>query len=169
MTDKEKKFIKEVNIDKAKSKNTKSIILIIISLLTYVEPLIMGNFDFGIIFEILTLLFIFIARGCMNQYDETNSKRFNILAMIPIGWIVIYDFIRILSHLSNTSISTGFVADEFIRFVFLDGFIIIDLIVLLAINKDLNKADNPEKYKESNDWFYESLDEKDDTNVNNKM
>ena len=43
-------------------------------------------------------------------------------------------------------------------------FLILYLIILFAINKDLSKADNPEKHKESTDWFYERYesDEKND-------
>lgn len=31
--------------------------------------------------------------------------------------------------------------------------------ILFAINRDLSKADNPIKYKESTDWFYEKYEE----------
>ena len=70
MTDKEKEFAKIVNIDKAKNKTSACIGLTIISLLSYVVPLMFGDFDFGMIFEILTLIFIFIARHYMSIYDE---------------------------------------------------------------------------------------------------
>lgn len=157
MNDKEKEFVKNVNIDKAKNKIMACIGLTIISLLSYVVPLMFGNFDFGMVFEILTLVFIFIARHYMSNYDEDRSKRFTIFAMIPIGWLLIYDFITILSYVSNVLDFTFLGLD----FVLQEGFTILDLLILLAINKDLRKADNPEKYKESTDWFYERLDEKD--------
>lgn len=48
-------------------------------------------------------------------------------------------------------------------------FIILDLVILFVINKNLRKADNPEKYKESTDWFYERLDEKDDIKGNKNI
>ena len=156
MNDKEKEFVKNVNIDKAKNKIMACIGLTIISLLSYVVPLMFGNFDFGMVFEILTLVFIFIARHYMSNYDEDCSKRFIIFAMIPIGWLLIYDFITILSYVSNVLDFTFLGLD----FVLQEGFTILDLLILLAINKDLRKADNPEKYKESTDWYYERLDEK---------
>ena len=49
MTDKEREFIKEVNIDKAKKKTIAPMVFIGISLLTYVMPLMWGEFDFGIL------------------------------------------------------------------------------------------------------------------------
>ena len=95
----------------------------------------------------------------MAKYDEDRSKRYTIFAMIPIGWLLIYDLITILSYVSNMLDFTFLGLD----FVLQEGFTILDLLILFAINKDLRKADNPEKYKESTDWFYEKLDEKDDT------
>lgn len=156
MTDNEKDFVRNVNVDKAKNKTVACIVLTIISLLSYVVPLMFGDFDFGMIFEILTLIFIFIARSYMSKYDEDRSKRFIIFAMIPIGWLLIYDLITILSYVSNALDFTFLGLD----FVIQEGFTILDLLILFAINKDLRKADNPEKYKESTDWFYERLDEK---------
>ena len=157
MNDNEKEFIKNVNIDKAKNKIKACIALTIVSLISYVIPLMFGSFDFGLVFEIFTLVFIFIASHYMSNYNEDCSKRFIILAMIPIGWLLIYDLITILYYASNL-LDFTFLSWEFIL---QEGFTILDLLVLFAINKDLKKADNPEKYKESTDWFYERPAEKD--------
>ena len=165
MTNKEKEFVKNINIDKAKNKTIPAIVLTIISLLSYVLPLMFGDFDFGFFFEILTLVFIFMARSNMAKYDEDRSKRYTIFAMIPIGWLLIYDFITILSYVSNMIDLTLLGLD----FVFKEECIILILLILFAINKDLRKADNPEKYKESTDWFYERLDEKDDKGGNDNV
>ena len=75
MTDKEKEFSKNVNIDKAKNKTIPCISMTIISIITYIVPFILGDFDFGLIFEILTLIFIFMARHYMSIYDEDKSKK----------------------------------------------------------------------------------------------
>ena len=157
MTDKEKEFSKNVNIDKAKNKTIPCISMTIISIITYIVPLILGDFDFGLIFEILTLIFIFMARHYMSIYDEDKSKKMIIFAMIPIGWLLIYDVITILSNATNLMDLTFFG----VEFIFQECITILTLSILFAINKDLRKADNPEKYKESTDWFYERLDEKD--------
>lgn len=157
MDNNEKVFVKKINIDKAKNKIITCIFLTIISLLSYVAPLMMGNFDFGIVFESLTLIFIFMARNYMLKYDEERSKKYTILAMIPIGWLLIYDFITIAVSALNVAdfISSG--ADILIQ----EGVTILDLIILYKIDKDLRKAENPEKYKESTDWFFARLDEED--------
>jgi len=101
MTDDEKKFIKKVNMDKANNTTKFPIILIIISILTYVMPLIMGQFDFGIVFEIVSLIFLLISKSYMGKYDEIRSKRYLICSMVPICWILIYDFIILLSTIED--------------------------------------------------------------------
>lgn len=154
MTDEEKEFIKKVNIDKANNTTKISIILIIISILTYVIPLVFGEFDFGIVFEIASLIFLLISKSYMGKYDETRAKRYLICSMIPIGWILIYDFIILLSAIAYGMdiiiVGYGFFRGELLSILY--------MLLLFAINKDLAKADNPIKYKESTDWFYEKYD-----------
>ena len=157
MTDNERKFIKNVNIDKAKNKTIACIILTVISLLSYVIPLILGTFDFGMIFEIMTLFFILVARFYMSKYDIKRSKRYILLAIICICGLLIYDIVNILFYASNV---LDFTILSF-EFVFQECFTILDLFILFIVSKSLMKACNPEKYKESTDWFYERLEEED--------
>lgn len=151
MKDKEKEFIKEVNIDKAKKKTIAPMVFIGISLLTYVMPLMWGEFDFGILFEVASLVFLILARNYMSQYDETRAKRYIICSIVSIGWILIYDIILLCVSIQD-AIDVAFLGYDYLLGEF---FLILYLIILFAINKDLSKADNPEKYKESTDWFYE--------------
>ena len=160
MKDKEKEFIKEVNIDKAKKKTIAPMVFIGISLLTYVMPLMWGEFDFGILFEVASLVFLILARNYMSQYDETRAKRYIICSIVSIGWILIYDIILLCVSIQS-AIDVAFLGYDYLLGEF---FLILYLIILFAINKDLSKADNPEKHKESTDWFYERYesDEKND-------
>ena len=158
MTDKEKEFIKKVNVDKAKNKASASMLLIIISLLTYVVPLIYGEFDFGIIFEIVSLVFLVMAKSYMTKYDEIKAKRYIICSMIAIGWILIYDIILLCATMEDI-VDLAFLGYDYF---FGEGVTILYLSTLFAINRDLSKADNPERYKESTDWFYEKYEEKED-------
>ena len=160
MTDKEKEFIREVNIDKAKKKTIAPMVFIGISLLTYVMPLMWGEFDFGILFEVASLVFLILARNYMSQYDETRAKRYIICSIVSIGWILIYDIVLLCVSIQN-AIDVAFLGYDYLLGEF---FLILYLIILFAINKDLSKADNPEKHKESTDWFYERYesDEKND-------
>ena len=156
MTDEEKIFAVKVNVDKAKNKTIIPIILIVISILTYVVPLIFGEFDFGIVFEVISLIFLLIARNYMDKYNEIRSKKYIICATIPIGWMLIYDIIVLLSSVQNVVDKAFFGYDYF----FGEILSILYILILFAINKDLAKADNPFKYKESTDWFYENFENK---------
>ena len=162
MTNEEKQFAIKVNVDKAKNKTFAPILLMIISILTYIPPLMFGEFDFGIVFEIISLVFLIIARRYMKHYDEIKSKRYLICAMIPVGWLLIYDLIVMLSSMRDA------VDFLFLGYDYFFGEIlsILYILVLFAINRDLAKADNPIKYKESTDWFYEKYEEKDGENKN---
>lgn len=157
MSDEEKEFIKKVNVDKAKNKTMLPILLIVLSLLTYIIPLVFGEFDFGIIFEIISLVFLLVARSYMSKYDETRAKRYIICSIVSIGWILIYDIIFLISSIQDI-IDLAFLGYDYF---FGELLSLLYIVALFAINKDLSKADNPIKYKESTDWFYEKYEEKD--------
>ena len=154
MENEEKEFIKKVNMDKAKNKTAISIGVLVVSISSYIFPLMFGEYDFGIIFEIASLIFIILARKYIAEYNETLSKRFIVLTMIPIGWLLIYDFWDLASYVRNG-------IDLFLLgydYYFLELLSITNMLILFKIYRDLAKADNPEKFKESTDWFYEKYD-----------
>ncbi|MCI8760603.1 MAG: hypothetical protein HFJ34_05765 [Clostridia bacterium] len=73
-----------------------------------------------------------------------------------IGWLLVYDMIILFSSIEDIVDLT------FLGYKYFWGeiFSIVYVVLLFAINKDLLKADNPTKYKESTDWFYEKYEEK---------
>ena len=160
MTHKEKEFAVKINVDKAKNKTKVAIFLIIISISTYIHPLVWGEFDFGLIFESLSFIFLLISRIYMGKYDEIKSKIYVICSIISAGWLLIYDIILFLSVVSDIF--------ELLllpySYVFAETLSLAYMYMLFGINKDLSKANNPVKYKESTDWFYEKYEEKDDKN-----
>ena len=165
MENDEKEFVKKINVDKAKNKTKYAIGCLIISILSYVMPFLVGEYDFGIVFEIATLVCIFIARNRMSIYDEDGSKKYIIIALLSIGWLLVYDIVTIVlsayDFIDLLDLSASFILQEI--------FTLFGFSFLFAIYKDLRKADNPEKYKESTDWFYESLDKNSDDEKNSKV
>ena len=154
INEEQKDFSRKVNVDKALKKSIKSCVLIIISLLSYVYPFLWGEFDFGVIFEAISFILLLIAIVFMKKYDEVTSKIFSILAIIPVGWILIYDFITYVTAITDEW--------EFITFGYdyycVELILIVYIVILLAIIKDLSKAKDPITYKESTDWFYETYE-----------
>ncbi len=149
MLDKEKCDIKKVNIEKATNKTNIAIILIVISIFTYILPIIYEKFDFGIIFECASLVFLLISRFYMSKYDESKAKRYVICSILSIGWILVYDVLLVITSISKYISFEGsfYLLGEVISITY--------LYILFSINKYLSKAENPDKHKESTDWFYE--------------
>lgn len=96
----------------------------------------------------------------MSEYDEIRAKRYIICSMLAIGWILIYDIIMFFSYVKDM-VDVMFICENYL---FGESFSIFYLITLFLINLDLSKADNPIKYKENTDWFYEKYEEKDKKN-----
>ena len=161
----EKEFVKKINVDKAKNKTKFAIGCFIVSILSYVMPFLAGEYDFGIVFEIVTLVCIFIARSRMSIYDEDGSNKYIIIALLSIGWLLVYDIVTIVlsayDFIDLLDMSASLILQEI--------FTLFGFSFLFAIYKDLRKADNPEKFKESTDWFYESLDKNSDDEKNSKV
>ena len=157
MTENEKEFAVRVNVDKAKNKSKVSLLFIIISILTYVEPLVIYNeFDFGIIFEITSLIFLIVGRKYMEKYDEISSKRCINCAILLIVILWIFDVIRLISSIKKIEdiVFLGY------SYFFGEWLLILYVMTLFVVNRKLAKADNPIKYKESTDWFYEQYEDK---------
>ena len=71
--------------------------------------------------------------------------------MLSIGWILVYDIIT----LCVTSRNIADVAFLGYTILFWEFLLIAYFGMLFSIFRNLAKADNPIKYKESTDWFYE--------------
>ena len=151
MKENEDKRIK-VNIDKALIKSKPAIIIMVFNLLSYIYLFMFGNFDFGFIFELASLLFLLIARKDMEEYNLSKSKRKIIISIFLIIALLIYDVgILIINAVGITDLIILIV-----KYLFIQVLILCYLLILIGIMKDLNKAENSEKYKENTDWFYEN-------------
>lgn len=145
-------FKKKVNIEKAYNNSKISFIIICMSLCTYILPLIFGEIDFGCILEIISLVLLIVARWFMQKDNEDVSKIFIILSMIPVVSILIYDLISFIYYAEDTIGSYL----EYGFYYYIGEFLLYTYVIsLFKVVKNLMKADDPKKYKESTDWFYE--------------
>ena len=96
-----KKHIREAYSDKALNILRICGGLMIISLLTYFIALLYNSFDFGLIFELITFVFIVHAYSKVSQNNIKSGKRSIIIAMIPIGWLIIYDLIDLIVNIGD--------------------------------------------------------------------
>ncbi len=159
MTEEEKKdYFRKVNIDKAEHKTIVAIIALVISLLTYLFPLIYGEFDFGLVFEGVSMVLLLMAKNSMKYYEDKKAKTFVICSMLPVGFLLTYDFIALATTIHSVLDVLFVIYDYIIGEIELLLFILVQFAVLY----DLNKAMFPEYYQEKNDWFYENVDDLDE-------
>ena len=87
--------------------------------------------------------------------NEVKAKKYITYAMFSMGWILLYDIIVLFNQMQDLG-DIIYIAYSYIGAELLS---IICLVVLFEINNVLKKANNPEKYKESENWFYEKIEE----------
>lgn len=147
----ENKTIKKANVDVAINRIKVPILLIVISLATYIIPLVFGAFDFGIVFELISFFFLLLSRAYMSIYDENKARLYIIFSMIAIGCILAYDIILFFASIKDVADLALFSYDYYIS----ELLIIFYFITLVDIYSCLSKSVNPKKYKKRTEWFYE--------------
>ena len=106
--DENKKHIKEIYKEKAIKLLKIFIIISILSGISYVFGiLIYKSFDFGLIFEIISFVFIVFAINNIKQSNFKLGKKDIIIASIPIVWLIIYDFINLIAHINEVLIEVA--------------------------------------------------------------
>lgn len=159
-----KKHIEKIYADKATNLLKICIGIFIFSGLTYLIGIFLYNsFDFGLIFEIISFIFIVIAYNKIKQNDLQSAKRNTIIAMIPIGWIIIYDFINLLANISEVLIEviryyTSF--DQYFYYLepyLFDVTLVVSIVLLYKTYSSLSMADGSQKNDDYIDTFYDKL------------
>lgn len=101
-----KKHIEKIYADKATNLLKICIGILIFSLFSYfVAIFLYSSFDFGLIFEIFSFIFTLIAISKIKQNNLQVGKRNVIIAMLPIGWLIIYDFINLLVNINEVIVN----------------------------------------------------------------
>lgn len=157
--------IRKVYKDKAENLLKKCMVIMFLSILTYILPLVLFKaFDFGLVFEVISLVFIVIAYNKMGQNDFRVLKRYTIIAMIPIGWLIIYDFIDLLANIGEVFIEVSMyylTGDQFFYYLapyLVDVLLIASIILLYKTYSSLKKAEGSEPvYDSYEDTFYDKL------------
>ncbi len=162
--DENKKHIKEIYKEKAIKLLKIFIIISILSGISYVFGiLIYKSFDFGLIFEIISFVFIVFAINNIKQSNFKLGKKDIIIASIPIVWLIIYDFINLIAHINEVLIEVAkyyMSLDEYFYYLepyLFDVTLVINVILLYKTYKSLNIADGTEKGENYIENFYDKL------------
>lgn len=148
---KNKKHIEKINSEKAVNILKICVVIFIISFITYAIALFFGNFDFGLIFEIISFIFTILAMNKIKVQDYSKAKTYTIVAMAPVGWLIIYDLINLLVNIEEVIVElihyyTSF--DQFFYYIepYLYDVTLVAIIVLLFVAyKSIRRADGTDK------------------------
>lgn len=158
---KNKKHIENVYKNKTINLLKICIGLSIFSFATYLSGIFFYNaFDFGLIFEIISFIF---ALNKILKNDFQSGKRNTIIAMIPIGWLIIYDFFNLCVNIIEviTKVSGYYLSfDRYFYYIkpYLFDVILIAMIILLYKSyRSLNRATNNSQSDNYTDTFYDEL------------
>ena len=112
-------------------------------------------FDFGILLEIPSLIFVIIAYNKIDFKNYDDTKKFTIFAIIPVFILLLYDFITLIIHFEEVSLTIlTYIFDPFyipllIEYV-VDPFLIIIFILLI---KTYNNIRIVKGEKEANETY----------------
>ena len=159
-----KEHIKKVYTEKAINLLKVSLGLGIFSLCTYIVGIFLyQSFDFGCIFEIISFVFVLLAYLNVQKNNWQSSKRNVIIAMLPLGWLLVYDFIHLLVHLNEVLpeiVGYYMSFDQYFYYLgpYLFDFTLIDsLLLLYKTYSSLCIADGTRKDNSFVDTFYDTL------------
>ncbi len=159
-----KKHIQKTYTDKAMKLLKICIGLSIFSILTYFIAIFFYQlFDFGLIFETISFVFMVMAWYKITNHNLQAGKRNVIIAMLPIGWLMIYDLINLLANIQEVMYEViGYYTSLDQYFYYLEPYlydvVLVALIVLLyAVYHALTKADGSKKADDYVESFYDKL------------
>ena len=135
----------------------------IFSFFTYAIALFFGNFDFGLIFETISFIFTILSLNKIKNKDFPKAKKYTIFAMIPIGWLIIYDLINLLVNIKEVITEVIFYytsSDQFFYHIepyLYDIALVATIILLFLAYKSIRRADGTDENNNPTDAFYEKL------------
>ena len=157
---KNKAHIQEVYVDKSIFFLKFCIGIFLFSVITYLIALEYNAFDFGFIFEVISLVFVIISIDKLKKQKLQSAKKCIVIAMIPIGWLIIYDFINLLANLDEVMANVIKYFTTWDRYYYslrpylVDVTLIVLIVLLYKSYSSVNKAGNNTKSDNYTDIFY---------------
>lgn len=159
-----KEHIQKIYTEKAQKLLKFCIVILIVNGITYLIGFFLYNsFDFGLVFEIITFIFILIANNRIEQKNMKLGKINTIMAIIPISFLIIYDLIHLAINIEEVLEEVLIYytsSDQFfynIEPYLFDVTLIAVIKLLYKTYKALNKADNTQQSENYLDTFYDNL------------
>ena len=160
---KNKAHIQEVYVDKSIFFLKLCIGIFLFSVITYLIALEYNAFDFGFIFEVISLVFVILSIDKLKKQKLQSAKKCIVIAMIPIGWLIIYDFINLLANLNEVMTNVIEYYTTWDRYFYslrpylVDVTLIVLIVLLYKSYSSANKADGTTVSDSYADTFYNKL------------
>ncbi len=161
---KQKKHLRKIYSERSLNYLSYSVGILIFSFFTYIISILFyNNFDFGFIFEIITFIFIFFAKNAIEKDILDTAKKYIIIAMIPIGWLIIYDFINLLANIQEVLEEVIYYFTSFDWYFYsltpylVDVTLLILILLLFWAYNMLNIADGSKQTTTYTKRFYDEL------------
>ena len=160
---KNKAHIQEVYVDKSIFFLKFCIGIFLFSVITYLIALEYNAFDFGFIFEVISLVFVILSIDKLKKQKLQSAKKCIVIAMIPIGWLIIYDFINLLANLNEVMTNVIEYYTTWDRYFYslrpylVDVTLIVLIVLLYKSYSSVNKADGTTVSDSYVDTFYNKL------------
>ena len=145
---------KETNQKKAAYFLGFSIFILLFDLFTYAVALVLELFDFGIFFELFSLIFAVLAIFACNKSNFKSTKQYILLSSLPIFILASYDAVV-------TLINIDIYLERFLyRYITLTDLLALTLFLILFFNyisyACIRKIETTSSNDETNkNWFYE--------------
>ena len=159
---KNQKHIEEVQTEQATNLLKYCLLVFLLSGISYLIGIFMyQSFDFGLIFELISFVFTLLAMYKINLKHYNNAKTFLIIAMIPLGWLFIYDLINLLINIKEVfaQVIIYYMSFDFL-FFYLQPYLydVLTVLIIRWLYKAYNAIDKVDKVKyNSVESFYDKL------------
>lgn len=154
--------VKATYLDSANTLLNYSIGIFILSFITYAIALLYSNFDFGLVFEAIAVVLVFMAKNRIKNEDIKTSKLCIIIAMLPIFFLLGFDLINLLLNLGEVLVEVFHYYTSFDQFFYniepyiADVTLIIIIVLFFKAYFSLKHAEGSVE-KTYTDNFYDSL------------
>ena len=127
---------KQKNIEHIANTNSKkaaffmkiSIFILIFDIFTYVLALSFSLYDFGLYFEILSLIFAIISVLNLNKNNLDSSKRNILISTVPILFLQIYDILVIFINWQD------YLYNALCGYIYLEDILALSILGILLLN-----------------------------------
>lgn len=155
--------IREVYSEKALNLLKAGFAITSFSLFTYFVALLYNSFDFGLILEIIMLIFMIVSYNQIKNQNLKAAKISAIIAIFPALFLIIFDLIHLLVNIEVVAVEVFryyFSFDQFFYYIepyLADVLLIANVFILYKTVSALSKAESGKSTDNYVDSFYDKL------------